>query len=209
MSAERIRSERAAEILAKERIRLGEVVELLGISRKMARAYAAAGRLPSAMQLGRTWTFDPKRLDAWDRSGRPVLSDVPLSKGKSPWSLQYATEEDRAKQEIEAYNRLAVPEKIAQLYEGVAQPLRWIYFIQGERTRLIKIGVANNYRARFNDIQVYCPDKLILLAVRRGSLTDEQNLHKRFAEFRQHGEWFLPAEPILTFIKKHARKPRL
>src|SRR5260370_41757231 len=85
----------------------------------------------------------------------------------------------------------------------------YVYFIQGEQTRLIKIGISRNPVKRLEDHQTGSPDKLILLgSVLNYSLLNvesfpspERNLHKQFAEERTHGEWFRPSDRLLAFIK--------
>lgn len=88
---------------------------------------------------------------------------------------------------------------------------RSIYFIQGEVTGLIKIGLAIDVRARLKDLQQGSPDRLSILGVmlchQRGAL--ERELHRRFDDCRAHGEWFEPRPALLAFIAEHAKSIRI
>lgn len=81
-----------------------------------------------------------------------------------------------------------------------------VYFIQGESTRLIKIGFTDRaVKARCAILQVGSPDKLIILGSIDGSREIESYLHDIFAKHRVIGEWFRPAVEILEFITEHIR----
>lgn len=86
------------------------------------------------------------------------------------------------------------------------RPVRFIYFIQGERTRLIKIGVADDVDRRLATLRLMSPDKLELLGVvvcqKYGDT--EKMLHARYAEARAHGEWFYAVPNLVNWIKKRA-----
>jgi hypothetical protein len=80
--------------------------------------------------------------------------------------------------------------------------LRWVYFIQGQTTGLIKIGVADSVEARLSMLQPASPDLLTVIGTvrcnRYGAL--ERELHVMFAAHRRHGEWFSPHPEILSYI---------
>lgn len=101
----------------------------------------------------------------------------------------------------------AVPAPIAA--GRVVPQHREVYFIQGEKTKLIKIGVSDNARARLTHMQAHSPDKLVLLGVivceRRG--VTEKELHERFAKSRLHGEWFKPSRRLRVLIESRATWP--
>lgn len=69
-----------------------------------------------------------------------------------------------------------------------------LYLIQAENTHLVKIGITTDLQHRIKSIQTGCPYKLAVIATWPGSRTLESNLHKRLAEHRQSGEWFLLPE---------------
>jgi len=71
-----------------------------------------------------------------------------------------------------------------------------VYFIQGETTKLVKIGQSVNPAARLRDLQIGSPDVLKLLAAVDGS---EKEFHKMFAKQRVRGEWFSLDDAMLMF----------
>src|SRR6266540_2799107 len=80
----------------------------------------------------------------------------------------------------------------------------WIYFIQSQATRLIKIGRSGNPAARIKSLQTGSPENLVLVGmirVRRSQAElEEIGLHRRFVRLRHHNEWFLPGTELLDFI---------
>lgn len=78
-----------------------------------------------------------------------------------------------------------------------------VYFIQAETGGLIKIGHAMNINQRFKTIQNQCPVKLQLLTTISTTEVSEQEMHEKFAPYRQHGEWFEPSIELVTFISKN------
>ncbi|HXA78733.1 MAG TPA: GIY-YIG nuclease family protein [Candidatus Acidoferrales bacterium] len=81
-----------------------------------------------------------------------------------------------------------------------------VYFVQGEATRLIKIGMARRPELRVCDLQGASPDKLVFLGTTRRY--SENALHRRFNHLRAHHEWFRPQPELLDFISRVAVKPR-
>ena len=80
----------------------------------------------------------------------------------------------------------------------------FVYFIQGEKTKLIKIGKTQNLiDNRFKQIQANSPDVLSFLGGCLESVYTESYLHKVFDEYRVHGEWFQPDKKILEFINNY------
>ena len=89
----------------------------------------------------------------------------------------------------------------------------YVYFIQGQSTRLIKIGITRgNVYKRLAQIQGHSPDKLKLLKAVKGNSKYEKDLHKQFASVHSHGEWFYPSRGLMVFIEglkgAKIRKPR-
>ena len=77
----------------------------------------------------------------------------------------------------------------------------YIYFAQGEITRLIKIGHSKNIDDRLDTIQANSPDKVKLLKVIEGNRSLERALHKQFDSVRSHREWFYPSRGLMAYIK--------
>ena len=74
------------------------------------------------------------------------------------------------------------------------------YFIQGEKTGLIKIGTSNNPMHRLMELQIGSPDTLIMLKYVDSLTYPETELHQRFKHLRRHGEWFYPDPDLTRFI---------
>jgi hypothetical protein len=100
--------------------------------------------------------------------------------------------------------------------KAVAQHLRHVepsvtgggvYFIQGELTRLIKIGYARVINSRMTLLQCGSPDVLRLVWHYEAPQSHEAELHRIFASARAHGEWFRPEADLVNFIL--ARRPAL
>lgn len=75
-----------------------------------------------------------------------------------------------------------------------------VYFIQASITGLIKIGVAVDPSDRLRTLQTGSPDTLSLIKTIDGDQKLEQELHRRFADDRLHGEWFHPSADLLAYI---------
>lgn len=67
-----------------------------------------------------------------------------------------------------------------------------LYFIQSEKTGMIKIGRSKNPEKRLKQLQTGSPNKLKLIAVFKDKGPEERGLHERLRCFkvRQNGEWF-------------------
>jgi hypothetical protein len=82
------------------------------------------------------------------------------------------------------------------------QPLDMIYFIQGQKTQLIKIGLAEDVKRRLSNLQTGSPDVLVFLGGFPGDEAIETRVHARFRSQRKHGEWFEPSDALNEFIQK-------
>lgn len=74
-----------------------------------------------------------------------------------------------------------------------------VYFIQGEQTKRIKIGKADDVRARLQQLQCGSPDRLTVVKV----LTHESRdrvYHGQFQSDLVYGEWFSPSDTLMAFI---------
>lgn len=82
------------------------------------------------------------------------------------------------------------------------------YFIQGEQTKLVKIGKTRDSCPckRCLSCQTGSPDKLIVLGFLVGD--KEKELHNRFKMFWSHGEWFYPEPELLEFIRQNTSKTK-
>jgi hypothetical protein len=72
-----------------------------------------------------------------------------------------------------------------------------VYF--AARADLIKIGTTTQLRARLRQLS-YDGGPVTLLADLAGGPALEEELHRRFARYRVHGEWFEDRKPLRDFI---------
>lgn len=83
-----------------------------------------------------------------------------------------------------------------------------VYLISSREMGLVKIGRATDVSRRFQALQTGCPKPLILECQFDGGKAEEKDLHARFAEHRERGEWFRICPEIETFIAEHQPKPK-
>jgi len=81
---------------------------------------------------------------------------------------------------------------------------RVIYFVQGEMTKLIKIGQTKALVPRLKALQTASPDKLILLGtiIPGGRYQSDSDIHTELADYRVQGEWFAPEREVLEFMRR-------
>jgi hypothetical protein len=72
-----------------------------------------------------------------------------------------------------------------------------VYFAQ--RDGLIKIGWSTNVHSRISTLRAK------LIGAIPGDKKTENVLHKRFARFRVHGEWFKADKSLLAYIRDEAQ----
>jgi len=80
----------------------------------------------------------------------------------------------------------------------------YIYFFQSVRTGSVKIGYSKRPLDRLKYLQTAASDELRCLAIIAGNRDDERGLHERFSVHRLKGEWFAPAEEILSHGRTHS-----
>jgi hypothetical protein len=73
------------------------------------------------------------------------------------------------------------------------------YFVQGEATRLIKIGRSADPYARLRELQKNSPDTLRMLCIIDRDY--EAELPSKFSQHRVRDEWFTPAQELLDFVE--------
>jgi hypothetical protein len=78
-----------------------------------------------------------------------------------------------------------------------------IYFVRSGDA--VKIGYADQPDKRIPTLRTANPNALVVLGVMDGTMTDEQELHQRFAAHRLRGEWFVLCDEIIEFIERSAR----
>ncbi len=84
-----------------------------------------------------------------------------------------------------------------------------VYFVQSAMGGPIKIGITSDLEARMKVLQMCCPFVLrVLHAVRGVDRSFESALHKRFAHYRLHGEWFENTRELMELIEWLKREGR-
>ncbi|MFI1734973.1 GIY-YIG nuclease family protein [Streptomyces acidicola] len=71
-----------------------------------------------------------------------------------------------------------------------AEASTWVYLVGAVGARAVKIGTAADVAGRLRDLQCGSPVQLHIMWQTRGGRDLERALHKRFAAYRVHGEWF-------------------
>jgi hypothetical protein len=79
--------------------------------------------------------------------------------------------------------------------------MKTIYFIRAANgTGPIKIGCTNDLQVRFGQLMRQLKQPICILAFASGDFRDEAALHRKFANLREHGEWFRPGQELLDYI---------
>lgn len=126
------------------------------------------------------------------------------------------------RQESVGVERYSTPNEVQRLIEwalehkGISDSAKWerlsseapspkrgyVYFIEARTAGLVKIGYASNPVDRMKSIQGMSPVKVSLVGFMEGDMQDERDLHRRFAEYRSHGEWFRFEGDVYDYIKE-------
>lgn len=96
--------------------------------------------------------------------------------------------------------REATPVASAEETEPPPRPSS-VYFIAPESPVRMKIGKANDVRARLRGLQTGSPERLKIWATMPGDECEEKRLHRRFAHLREHGEWFRYEPELRAFVE--------
>jgi hypothetical protein len=92
--------------------------------------------------------------------------------------------------------------KLADLIEGEA----YVYFVQGVKTRLVKVGYTNDVVYRIKNHQVGSPDILECLGYVYGSYALEGEIHRALSPLRVHGEWFQMPPMVLNCLMRRINR---
>ena len=97
------------------------------------------------------------------------------------------------------WKRIEKPQIDREAIEA-AKETEYVYFLGAGP--FVKIGKATGHpAARIADLRTGCPFPITLIASITGGLKEEFALHKRFAEYRAHGEWFRHEGALAEHIK--------
>jgi hypothetical protein len=81
----------------------------------------------------------------------------------------------------------------------------YVYFIGMEGdTTAVKIGFATNVDDRRSTLQTSSHHTLKVLAVIKGTLDKEKELHRKFASDHIRGEWFRRSDALAAFIVQNS-----
>lgn len=88
--------------------------------------------------------------------------------------------------------------------------MSYVYFMRrADGVGPVKIGCSKVPLSRLEVHQHWAPEPLEIVATAEGDFTDEQRLHRQFATYRLHGEWFEASRPVLATLAKVASTGRL
>lgn len=78
----------------------------------------------------------------------------------------------------------------------------YVYFLQSLSSGLIKIGFSASHwiEDRIKSLRFSNGDETELLKKTPGTMQRERKIHKKFAAYRKHGEWFEPSPELLNYI---------
>ncbi len=80
------------------------------------------------------------------------------------------------------------------------RPVSYVYFLQGQKSGLIRIGKAKNVWERFSAHKSSSAEPLIQLGDMPGGITLERQFHTVFKPFRHKGSWYRPDKSLLDTI---------
>jgi hypothetical protein len=86
---------------------------------------------------------------------------------------------------------------------------RLVYFAQCMTSPgPIKVGLASDVARRLGEVQVGCPYPIELMGTLPGGRAGEALLHRVFAAFKIHGEWFWPDRIVVHAIRTLLREQK-
>jgi len=66
----------------------------------------------------------------------------------------------------------------------------FVYVIGSLTKNICKIGFSKNPERRISEIQTSCPHPLELILSFEGDMRTEKRLHRKYIQYKTHGEWF-------------------
>lgn len=77
-----------------------------------------------------------------------------------------------------------------------------VYFITCDNSGPVKIGHAKDMEKRLRFLQTGNSKPLRIRAAAPGGQKEEAEYHRRFAKWRQHGEWFTRSPEIVAEMRR-------
>lgn len=91
--------------------------------------------------------------------------------------------------------------RAAKLPRARPEPKGLVYFLRAGGKGDVKIGFTTDVKGRIGSMKTGHPGELAVLATIGGTHADEQDLHRRFANYRRKGEWFSYTGVVRKFIE--------
>lgn len=176
----------------------------------------ARGRRLSSMDARKRGEIGAKIMS--DRSAANVLKRPEVAPHaaavKAIWRSAEYPHRDAAAEAINAYMRernlppLGSPATMYRVFgergrrKDAKKPVRqsWVYFVRHGTSKRIKIGRAINVERRMKSLAHPLMPALKLLATMPGGKDEEREMHRRFAEHRINGEWFMLEGELAKFV---------
>ena len=76
-----------------------------------------------------------------------------------------------------------------------------VYFLHAPDVRRIKIGRSIDIERRLSEIRLLSPVMLYLLGAVPGGASVETAYHREWSHLRQHGEWFMATDELITRLQ--------
>ena len=97
------------------------------------------------------------------------------------------------------------PQSSGRVVDSITSPATFhgafvVYFIQGECTRLVKIGKTTSLVKRLRELQTCSPDRLTVLGT-IADAPDDAPYHFQFRTGWHHAEWFEATPELMAFIE--------
>jgi hypothetical protein len=91
--------------------------------------------------------------------------------------------------------------------EKISEQTATIYIIEAPGMGRYKVGFTGDIRRRFASLQVGSPIPLAVIATFPGNVADEREIHRKYAAFSAHGEWFdLTQEQVAEIITEYGNQ---
>jgi hypothetical protein len=78
-----------------------------------------------------------------------------------------------------------------------------LYFILGEKTRRLKVGVSTNFDQRLHGMRRQNFDDIIVLGTIPGDEALEREIHKELESFHTHNEFFDYTDEVKAVVDKY------
>lgn len=88
-------------------------------------------------------------------------------------------------------------------------PPQYVYFMECQRTRLIKIGISFAPYHRRNQLSYSWIYPIKIIHIERGWRNEEREYHQRFADYRETGEWFRNEGDLAAFLQTLERNTEI